>query len=549
MTKIIKFGKDSREKVIDGVNILAEAVKVTLGARGRNVIYSNILGGSPSVTKDGVTVAEQISVDDPFKDMGVQLVKSVARTTAYEAGDGTTTATVLAQALINEGIAELTKGISPIEIQQGMHIAVQGITEYLKSVATPVKGDYQLIRRIATISANNDATIGNLIGEAFEKIGEEGAITVETHKGLDTTINYVNGMEFNRGMLSPYFATNPATMTAELENPYIFLYDGKLTSIHHVLPFLEIAAQETYPILIICDDVEQGVLTDMVLNKENGNISIAAVKAPEFADVRIETMEDIAVATGATFIASSKGMHLTRLKDDFPDKSPLDYLGRCDKVIVGRESTLIVNGHGSNEAVEDRVSSIKELLANTTNDFDKEKLTSRMAKLKSAIAVLKLGAASEVELGEKKDRVEDALQATKAAIAEGFVVGGGVAYIRAVQSLEIPEGLTDAQVLGIKLVESAIEMPLYCIADNAGEDGDVVIDLVKQGIDDFGFNAKTGQYEYLVSSGVIDPAKVTRVALENAVSVASTLLTTECAIVENPDSKKQSKPYESGSLF
>ena len=529
MAKEIKFNIDARDELKKGVDALANAVKVTLGPKGRNVIIEKKFG-APHITKDGVSVAKEIELEDSFQNMGAQLVKEVASKTGDDAGDGTTTATVLAQSIVNVGLKNVTAGANPMDLKRGIDKAVAKVVESIKSQSEEVGDDFEKIESVARISANNDSEIGQLIAEAMKKVKKEGVITVEEAKGTDTTVEIVEGMQFDRGYISPYFVTNTEKMECEMENPYILIFDKKISSLKEMLPILEATAQSGRPLLIIAEDVDSEALATLVVNRLRGSLKICAVKAPGFGDRRKEMLEDIAVLTGGVVISEEKGLKL--------DGATIDMLGRAEKVTVDKENTTIVNGLGNKDAIASRVAQIKAQIEKTTSDYDREKLQERLAKLAGGVAVLYIGAASEVEMKEKKDRVDDALSATRAAIAEGIVPGGGVAYIRAIPSLEGMKGDYDDETTGIEIVKRAIEEPLRQIVDNAGVEGAVVVQKVKDGKGDFGYNARTNTYENFFAAGVIDPAKVTRVALENAASIAGMFLTTECVIAD----KKEENP-------
>ena len=529
MAKEIKFNIDARDELKKGVDALANAVKVTLGPKGRNVIIEKKFG-APHITKDGVSVAKEIELEDSFQNMGAQLVKEVASKTGDDAGDGTTTATVLAQSIVNVGLKNVTAGANPMDLKRGIDKAVAKVVESIKAQSEEVGDDFEKIESVARISANNDSEIGQLIAEAMKKVKKEGVITVEEAKGTDTTVEIVEGMQFDRGYISPYFVTNTEKMECEMENPYILIFDKKISSLKEMLPILEATAQSGRPLLIIAEDVDSEALATLVVNRLRGSLKICAVKAPGFGDRRKEMLEDIAVLTGGVVISEEKGLKL--------DGATIDMLGRAEKVTVDKENTTIVNGLGNKDAIASRVAQIKAQIEKTTSDYDREKLQERLAKLAGGVAVLYIGAASEVEMKEKKDRVDDALSATRAAIAEGIVPGGGVAYIRAIPSLEGMKGDNDDETTGIEIVKRAIEEPLRQIVDNAGVEGAVVVQKVKDGKGDFGYNARTNTYENFFAAGVIDPAKVTRVALENAASIAGMFLTTECVIAD----KKEENP-------
>jgi len=523
MAKEIKFDIEARDGLKRGVDALANAVKVTLGPKGRNVIISKSFGG-PTVTKDGVSVAKEIELKDTLENMGAQMVKEVASKTNDLAGDGTTTATVLAQAIVKEGLKNVAAGANPMDLKRGIDKAVEAIVADLASQAKVVGSDSEKIKQIASISANNDETIGELIATAFGKVGKEGVITVEEAKGTDTYVDVVEGMQFDRGYLSAYFVTNSEKMEAELERPYILLYDKKVSSMKDLLPVLEPVAQSGKPLLIIAEDVDGEALATLVVNKLRGALKIAAVKAPGFGDRRKALLEDIAILTGGTVIAEERGYTL--------ENATLDMLGTCEKVSIDKDNTTIVNGAGDPELIKNRVNQIKAQMETTTSDYDREKLQERLAKLAGGVAVLYVGAASEVEMKEKKDRVDDALHATRAAVEEGIVAGGGVALLRAKNALANikPENADEAT--GIQIVARAVESPLRTIVENAGLEGSVVVAKVAEGSGDFGYNAKTDEYVDMLAAGIIDPKKVTRVALENAASVAGMILTTECALID-----------------
>ena len=527
--KEIKFNMDARSLMKEGADALANAVKVTLGPKGRNVVIDRKFG-APHITKDGVTVAKEIELEDRFQNMGAQMVKEVASKTNDQAGDGTTTATVLAQAIINVGLKNVTAGANPMDLKRGIDKAVAAIVASLKEQSQEVGTDYSKIEQVGTISANNDAFIGKLIADAMSKVKKEGVITVEEAKGTATEVKVVEGMQFDRGYISPYFMTNPDKMEAVLDTPYILVTDKKISSMKDLLPVLEPIAREGKSLLIIAEDVDGEALTTLVVNRLRGTLKIAAVKAPGFGDRRKEMLQDIATLTGATVISEERGFTL--------ENASLALLGTAEKVTVDKENTTIVNGAGDKQAIEDRVAQIKKQIETTTSDYDREKLHERLAKLAGGVAVLYVGAASEVEMKEKKDRVDDSLSATRAAVEEGIVAGGGVAYVRAISSLQSVKGENEDEQTGINIVARAIEEPLRTIAENAGVEGSVIIQKVKEGKDDFGYNARTDRYENLIAAGVIDPTKVARVALENAASVAGMFLTTECVIAD----KKEEMP-------
>jgi chaperonin GroEL len=537
MAKQIKFNIDARALLKEGVDELANAVKVTLGPKGRNVVLEKKFG-APHITKDGVTVAKDIELSDPYKNMGAQMVKEVASKTGDIAGDGTTTATVLAQSIINVGLKNITAGANPMDIKRGIDKAVEKVVKHLASQAKVIGDDLSKIEQVARISANDDEEIGKLIAEAMGKVHKEGVITVEESKGTTTSVEVVEGMQFDRGYISAYFVTNAEKMEADLENPYILIYDKKVSTMKDMLPVLEATAQTGRPLLIISEDVEGEALATLVVNRLRGSLRVCAVKAPGFGDRRKEMLEDIAILTGGTVISEEKGLKL--------EHTTLDMLGTAEKVTVSKENTTIVNGSGSKDLIKARVAQIKQQMSTTTSDYDKEKLQERLAKLAGGVAVLYIGAASEVEMKNKKDRVDDSLHATRAAIEEGIVPGGGVAYIRAISALEGLKGDNEDQTTGIEIVKRAIEEPLRQIAINAGQEGAVVAQNVKAGKGDYGYNAQTDKYEKLYASGVIDPAKVTRVALENAASVAGMFLTTEAVIVEEKEEHPAGPPQGMG---
>ncbi len=524
MAKEIKFNIEARDLMKKGVDELANAVKVTLGPKGRNVVIEKKFG-APHITKDGVSVAKEIELADPYANIGAQMVKEVASKTGDDAGDGTTTATILAQSIINVGLKNVTAGANPMELKRGIDKAVSAVVKNLESQKEEVGNNFEKIRQVGRISANGDETIGNLIAEAMEKVGIEGVITVEEAKGTETEVKTVGGMQFDRGYISPYFVTDSEKMVCEFENPYILLYDKKISSMKELLPVLEPVAQSGRALLIIAEDVESEALATLVVNRLRGSLKIAAVKAPGFGDRRKEMLKDIATLTGGTFISSEEqGMKLENIT--------LDMLGRADKVTIDKENTTIVKGAGKKELIQGRIEEINELIKKSTSDYDKEKLKERLAKLSSGVAVLYVGAASEVEMKEKKDRIDDALHATRAASEEGIVPGGGVAYIRAQAALDGLKGETEDEQTGIEIIRRAIEEPLRQIAFNAGVEGAVVVNKVREGKGDFGYNARKDVYEDMKKAGVIDPKKVTRVALENAASIAGMFLTTECVLVE-----------------
>ena len=529
MAKEILFNIDARDQLKKGVDALANAVKVTLSPKGRNVIIEKKFG-APHITKDGVTVAKEIELADAYQNTGAQLVKEVASKTGDDAGDGTTTATVLAQAIVAEGLKNVTAGASPMDIKRGIDKAVAKVVESIKSQAETVGDNYDKIEQVATISANNDPVIGKLIADAMRKVSKDGVITIEEAKGTDTTIGVVEGMQFDRGYLSAYFVTNTEKMECEMEKPYILIYDKKISNLKDFLPILEPAVQTGRPLLVIAEDVDSEALTTLVVNRLRSQLKICAVKAPGFGDRRKEMLEDIAILTGGVVISEEKGLKL--------EQATIEMLGTADKVTVSKDYTTIVNGAGAKENIKERCDQIKAQIVATKSDYDREKLQERLAKLSGGVAVLYVGAASEVEMKEKKDRVDDALRATRAAIEEGIIPGGGVAYIRAIDSLEGLTGDNADETTGIGIIKRAIEEPLREIVANAGKEGAVVVQKVREGKGDFGYNARTDVYENLHAAGVVDPAKVARVALENAASIAGMFLTTECVIVE----KKEDKP-------
>ena len=529
MAKEILFNIDARDQLKKGIDTLANAVKVTLGPKGRNVIIEKKFG-APHITKDGVTVAKEVELADAYQNTGAQLVKEVASKTGDDAGDGTTTATVLAQAIVTEGLKNVAAGAAPMDIKRGIDKAVAKVVESIKSQAEMVGDNYDKIEQVGTVSANNDPLIGKLIADAMRKVSKDGVITIEEAKGTDTTIGVVEGMQFDRGYLSAYFVTNTEKMECVMENPYILIYDKKISNLKDFLPILEPAVQTGRPLLVIAEDVDSEALTTLVVNRLRSQLKICAVKAPGFGDRRKEMLEDIAVLTGGVVISEEKGLKL--------EQATIEMLGSAEKVTITKDNTTIVNGNGDKENIHERCEQIKAQIAATKSDYDREKLQERLAKLSGGVAVLYVGAASEVEMKEKKDRVDDALRATRAAIEEGIVPGGGVAYIRALDSLEGLKGDNADETTGIEIIKRAIEEPLRQIVANAGKEGAVVVQKVREGQGDFGYNARTDVYETLHAAGVVDPAKVTRVALENAASIAGMFLTTECVIVE----KKEEKP-------
>ena len=531
MAKLIKFDIKAREELKKGVDQLSNAVKVTLGPKGRNVILDKKFG-APHITKDGVSVAREVELEDEFQNIGAQLVKEVASKTNDDAGDGTTPATVLAQAIVNEGLKNVAAGANPMDLKRGIDKAVERVVASIKAQAQEVGDDFSKIENVARISANNDAKIGELIAEAMKKVKRDGVITVEDAKGTDTYVDVVEGMQFDRGYISPYFVTNAEKMSCEMEHPYILLFDKKISTLKDMLPILEQTAQSGRPLLIISEDVDSEALATLVVNRMRGSLKVCAVKAPGFGDRRKEMLEDIAILTGGVVISEDMGMNLA--------SATIDMLGTAEKIAVNKETTTIVNGAGNKDKIADRVAQIRTQIETTKSSYDKEKLQERLAKLAGGVAVLYIGAPSEVEMKEKKDRVDDALSATRAAVAEGIVPGGGVAYIRCLDDLEGFTGDNDDETTGIRIVKRAIEEPLRQIVNNAGLEGAVVVNEVRNGKDDFGYNARTEKYENLYETGVIDPAKVTRVALENAASIAGMFLTTECVIAE----KKEEAPHE-----
>ena len=530
MAKDIKFNIEARDLMKQGVDSLANAVKVTLGPKGRNVIIEKKFG-APHITKDGVTVAKEIELADPFQNAGAQLVKSVASKTGDDAGDGTTTATVLAQAIVREGLKNVAAGANPMDLKRGIDKAVTAVVAEIKNMAEVVGDDYQKIEQVATVSANNDPEIGQLLADAMQKVSKDGVITIEEAKSRDTTIGVVEGMQFDRGYLSPYFVTNTEKMECEMENPYILIYDKKISNLKDFLPILEPAVQTGRPLLVIAEDVEAEALTTLVVNRLRGQLKICAVKAPGFGDRRKAMLQDIATLPGGLVISEETGLKL--------EQATIEMLGTADKVTVSKDNTTIVNGHGDKQMIAERVSQIKNEITNSTSDYDKEKLQERLAKLAGGVAVLYVGAPSEVEMKEKKDRVDDALCATRAAIEEGIIPGGGVAYIRAQKALDSLTGVNADEQTGIRIVRRAIEEPLRQIVENAGLEGSVVVNEVRNGEGDYGYNAREDKYENMKASGIIDPAKVTRVALENAASIAGMFLTTECVICDAKEDKPE----------
>ncbi|WP_214072098.1 chaperonin GroEL [Mucilaginibacter sp. dw_454] len=539
MSKQVKYNVEARDALKRGVDILANAVKVTLGPKGRHVIIDKKFG-SPAVTKDGVTVAKEIELKDPIENMGAQMVKEVASKTADIAGDGTTTATVLAQAIVTAGIKNVAAGANPMDLKRGIDKAVKTVVENLKTQAQDVGDDFSKIKQVASISANNDDVIGEMIADAMQKVGTGGVITVEEAKGTETEVKTVEGMQFDRGYLSAYFVTNTDKMEAELENPYILIYDKKISSMKELLPILEKQVQTGKPLLIIAEDLDGEALSTLVVNKIRGSLKVAAVKAPGFGDRRKAILEDIAILTGGTVISEEKGIKL--------ESAELSDLGQAEKISIDKDNTTIINGAGSSDLIQSRIAEIQAGIKATTSDYDKEKLQERLAKLSGGVAVLYIGAASEVEMKEKKDRVDDALHATRAAVEEGIVAGGGVAFIRAVSALADLKGDNEDENTGIQIIRRAIEEPLRQICENAGIEGSIVVQKVKEGKNDFGYNARTDKFENLIGAGVIDPTKVSRVALENAASIASMLLTTECVLADDPEDAPAGPPMGGGGM-
>ncbi len=540
MAKEIKFDVDVRSKMKSGADALANAVKVTLGPKGRNVVIEKKFG-APQVTKDGVTVAKEVELEDRFENMGAQMVKEVASKTNEQAGDGTTTATVLAQAIINVGIKNVTAGANPMDLKRGIDKAVAAVVGNLRAQSQEVGSDYSKVEQVGTVSANNDGNIGKLIADAMSKVGRDGVITVEEAKGTDTEVKVVEGMQFDRGYISPYFITDGDKMEAELSDAFVLVTDKKISAMKDLMPILEPVAREGRVLLIIAEDVDGEALTTLVVNKLRGALKIAAVKAPGFGDRRKEMLQDIAILTGATVVSEERGFSL--------ESATLDLLGHAEKVTITKENTTIVGGAGSSEAIAERVESIRKQIAVSTSDYDKEKLMERLGKLGGGVAVLYVGATTEVEMKEKKDRVEDALNATRAAVEEGYLPGGGVAYVRAIEALDGLKGENEDETTGIHIVSRAIEEPLRQIALNAGVDGAVVVQKVKEGKADFGYNARTGEYVHMYEAGVIDPTKVARVALENAASVAGMFLTTECGIVDIPEPTPAAPAMPGGGMM
>jgi chaperonin GroEL len=528
MSKEIKFEIEAREKLKSGVDKLANAVKVTLGPKGRNVVIEKKFG-APQITKDGVTVAKEIDLSNAYENIGAQMVKEVASKTGDDAGDGTTTATVLAQSIITVGLKNVAAGANPMDLKRGIDKAVLKVVESIANQAQTIGDDYAKIESVAKVAANNDDTIGKLIAEAMQKVHKEGVITIEESKGTDTYVDVVEGMQFDRGYISPYFITDAEKMAAEMDSPFILIYDKKISSMKDLLPILEASAQTGRPLMIIAEDVDGEALATLVVNRLRGSLKVCAVKAPGFGDRRKEMLEDIAVLTGGTVITEEKGMKL--------EQTTLDMLGKAEKITVDKEKTTVVNGAGASEMISARVGQIKKQIETTTSDYDKEKLQERLAKLAGGVAVIYVGATSEVEMKEKKDRVDDALSATRAAVEEGIVPGGGVAYIRAIDSLNALKGENEDEQTGIEIIKRAIEEPLRQIVVNAGKEGAVIAQKVREGKADFGYNARTDVYQNLYEAGVIDPAKVARIALENAASIAGMFLTTEAVIVEEKEDK------------
>ncbi|HEY0040547.1 MAG TPA: chaperonin GroEL [Flavisolibacter sp.] len=537
MAKQLFFETDARNKMKRGVDVLANAVKVTLGPKGRNVVIEKKFG-SPAVTKDGVTVAKEIELEDAIENMGAQMVKEVASKTADIAGDGTTTATVLAQAIITEGLKNVAAGANPMDLKRGIDKAVKAVIQNLRSQSQTVGNDNKKIEQVATISANNDSEIGALIAQAMEKVSKDGVITIEEAKGIETTVDVVEGMQFDRGYISPYFVTNSEKMQAELENPYILIYDKKISSMKDILHILEKVAQQGAPLVIISEDLEGEALATLVVNKLRGTLKVAAVKAPGFGDRRKEMLQDIAILTKGIVISEEQGYKL--------ENADLTYLGKCERVVIDKDNTTVVGGKGEKEGITARINQIKSQIENTTSDYDREKLQERLAKLSGGVAVLHVGAATEVEMKEKKDRVDDALHATRAAVEEGIVPGGGVAYVRAIEALATLETLNNDEATGVQIVRRSLEEPLRQIVENCGIEGSVVVNKVREGKGDYGFNARTEVYENLIAAGVIDPTKVSRIALENAASIAGMLLTTECVVADKPEPKAAAGGHPGG---
>jgi len=537
MAKQIKFDLDARDGLKRGVDKLANAVKVTLGPKGRNVVIDKKFG-SPQITKDGVTVAKEIELSDAIENMGAQIIKEVASKTADQAGDGTTTATVLAQSIVTSGLKNVAAGANPMDLKRGMDKAVTLVVKSLEEQSQEVGTDYQKIHQVASISANNDDVIGKLIADAMTKVGKEGVITVEEAKGTETEVKTVEGMQFDRGYLSPYFVTDADKMTVEMDNPYILIYDKKVSSMKDLLPILEKVVQTSRPFLIISEDLDGEALATLVVNKVRAGLKVAAVKAPGFGDRRKAMLEDIAALTGGRFISEELGMKL--------ESTELSDLGGCERIVIDKDNTTIINGGGEKSEIASRISQIKSQIETVTSDYDREKLQERLAKLAGGVAVIYIGAATEIEMKEKKDRVDDALHATRAAVEEGIIAGGGVAYIRATQKLDGLKGSNEDETTGISIIRRAIEEPLRQIVNNCGGDASVVVNKVREGSNDFGYNARTETYEPLIAAGVIDPTKVARVALQNAASAASMILTTECALIEEKEDSKNSTPPPMG---
>ena len=533
MAKQLFFETDARNKMKRGVDVLANAVKVTLGPKGRNVVIEKKFG-APSVTKDGVTVAKEIELEDAIENMGAQMVKEVASKTADVAGDGTTTATVLAQSIITEGLKNVAAGANPMDLKRGIDKAVRVVVENLRSQSQQVGNDNQKIQQVASISANNDEEIGKLIADAMARVSKDGVITIEEAKGIETGIDVVEGMQFDRGYISPYFVTNSEKMESELDNPYILIYDKKISSMKDILHILEKVAQQGAPLLIISEDLEGEALATLVVNKLRGTLKVAAVKAPGFGDRRKEMLQDIAILTKGVVISEEQGYKL--------ENADLTYLGKAERVVIDKDNTTIVGGRGEKDAIQGRINQIKSQIENTTSDYDREKLQERLAKLSGGVAVLNVGAATELEMKEKKDRVDDALHATRAAVEEGIVPGGGVAYVRAIEALNDLQTSNADEGTGVQIVRRSLEEPLRQIVENCGIEGSVVVNKVKEGKGDYGFNARTEQYENLIGAGVIDPTKVSRIALENAASIAGMLLTTECVVADKPEPKAAAAP-------
>jgi len=537
--KLINFNTDARAALKRGVDQLADAVKVTLGPKGRNVVIDKKFG-APTITKDGVTVAKEVELTDPIENMGAQMVREVASKTSDVAGDGTTTATVLAQAIVREGLKNVTAGANPMDLKRGIDLAVLKIVEGLKQMSKTVGDDKEKIAQVGAISANNDRAIGELIANAMEKVGKDGVITVEEAKGTETTLDVVEGMQFDRGYLSPYFVTDAETMETILEDPYILIHDKKISAMKDLLPLLEKVAQSGKSILVIAEEVEGEALATLVVNKLRGTLRVCSVKAPGFGDRRKAMLEDIAILTGGTVISEEKGFKL--------ENAQLSYMGTAKRVTIDKDNTTLVEGAGKKEDIKKRINEIKQQIEKTTSDYDKEKLQERLAKLSGGVAVLKIGASTEVEMKEKKARVEDALHATRAAVEEGIVPGGGVAYLRSIKKLDEVKTDNEDQQTGVEIIRRSVEEPIRLIVENAGLEGSVVVNKIKEGKDDFGFNAQTEKYENLIAAGVIDPTKVARIALENAASVAGLLLTTEATIVEKPEKEKTPQMPHGGGM-